>query len=71
MKANSFIPLVISSVFATVISRWHLGNELAFNILEYSFIHPTELFFYLGLGIIRTDWFINYKSFIWDRRSIR
>lgn len=50
-STQSFVPLVISSVFATVISRWHLGNEPSFAVPGYSLVHPTELVFYLGLGI--------------------
>jgi CIC family chloride channel protein len=52
LKTKSFIPLVVSSVFATVISRVHLGNEPAFFVPTYSFGNPAELIFYLGLGII-------------------
>ncbi len=52
LRAKSFIPLVIASVFATVISRYHLGNEPAFIVPEYSFVNPIELIFYLGLGVL-------------------
>ena len=50
-RATSFIPLTISSVFAAMIARIHMGNEIAFLVPEYSFVHPMELFFYLGLGL--------------------
>ncbi len=52
LKTKSFIPLVISSVFATVVSRQYLGNEPAFIVPEYSLTGPDELFFYLILGIL-------------------
>ena len=52
LKTKSFIPLVISSVFATVISRFHLGNSPAFVVPEYAFVNPNELIFYLGLAVL-------------------
>ncbi len=51
-KTRSFVPLVISSVFATIISRLYLGHNPAFIVPPYSFVSPVELFFYLGLGVI-------------------
>ncbi len=51
-KTRSFISLVISSVFATVISRIFLGSRPAFDVPEYAFNHPMELLFYLALGIL-------------------
>jgi CIC family chloride channel protein len=51
-KTRSFIPLVISSVIATVISRIYLGTSPAFEVPLYSFKNPLELLFYLLLGII-------------------
>lgn len=52
LKTKSFIPLVISSVFATVVSRTYLGNEPAFLVPEYSLIDQRELIWYFGLGIL-------------------
>jgi CIC family chloride channel protein len=52
LKTRSFIPLVISSVTATIISRIFLGRIPAFQIPAYSFISPYELIFYLLLGLI-------------------
>ncbi len=52
LKTKSFVPLVISSVFATVISRYYLGNEPAFLVSEYTLDGPKELFFYLILGVL-------------------
>lgn len=52
LKTKSFVPLVISSVFATVVSRLHLGNEPAFFVPEYALKGPKELVFYLILGLL-------------------
>ncbi|RME58796.1 MAG: chloride channel protein, partial [Candidatus Dadabacteria bacterium] len=52
LSTHSFIPLVISSVFATIISRIHLGNKPSFLTPSYTLTSPYELSFYLGLGII-------------------
>ncbi|MBN2134099.1 MAG: chloride channel protein [Acidobacteria bacterium] len=51
-KTKSFIPLVISSVMATVISRHYLGSSPAFIVPTYTFHHPLELLFYLVLGLL-------------------
>ncbi|MDC0980357.1 chloride channel protein [Bdellovibrionales bacterium] len=52
LKTKSFVPLVTSSVFAAVISRFHLGNEPAFFVPQYSLKGPSELIFYIAFGII-------------------
>jgi CIC family chloride channel protein len=52
LKTKSFIPLVISSVFATVISRHYLGNEPVLSVPHFTLNHPVELIFYLGLGLL-------------------
>lgn len=52
LKTRSFVPLVISSVFATVISRIHLGNEPAFFVPKHNLVVHTELIFYFGLAIL-------------------
>ncbi len=51
LKTESFVPLVVSSVFATVISRLFLGSNPAFIVPPYHFQSLYELFFYLALGI--------------------
>lgn len=53
-RTRSFIPIVISSVFATVISRAFLGNQPAFLIPLglYRLASPYELIYYLLLGVI-------------------
>ncbi len=51
-KTESFVPLVISSVFATIISRLFLGSEPIFIIPAYHFQSLYELLFYLAMGIL-------------------
>lgn len=51
-RAKSFIPLVVSTVFATLISRYYLGNQPAFSVQEFSLRTNAEIIFYLFLGII-------------------
>lgn len=52
LKTRSFIPLVVSSVFATIVARIFLGPAPAFTLPPYSFVHPLEIVFYLGLGLL-------------------
>jgi CIC family chloride channel protein len=52
LKTRSFIPLVISSITGTIISRIFLGREPAFTIPSYTFVSPYELLFYLLLGLL-------------------
>ena len=47
-----FSPIVISSVVATVISRHFLGDVPAFIVPTYRLVNPTELLFYVVLGIV-------------------
>jgi len=53
-KTRSFIPLVVSSVTGTIISRSFLGNYPAFilPVPAFSLESPYELIFYLLLGLI-------------------
>ena len=51
-RAKSFIPLVVATVFATLISRSHLGDQPAFLITEFALRTNIEIVFYLVLGII-------------------
>ncbi|MDA2916409.1 chloride channel protein [Nitrospinae bacterium AH_259_B05_G02_I21] len=46
-----FSPIVISSVVATVISRYFLGDFPAFRVPLYRFVHAFELLPYLLLGV--------------------
>ena len=47
-----FIPIVVSSVMSTAISRHYLGNFPAFEVPSYDFLHFSELFLYLILGVL-------------------
>jgi CIC family chloride channel protein len=50
--AAQFIPIVVSSVMATAISRHYLGNFPAFTVPPYDLLHYSELFLYLILGVL-------------------
>ncbi len=52
LKTRSFIPLVIASVFATVVSRIFMGQYPAFIVPQYRFENTVELPFYLVLGVL-------------------
>jgi CIC family chloride channel protein len=49
--ALEFIPIVVSSVVATALSRHYLGNFPAFEVPPYDLLHYSELFLYLILGV--------------------
>lgn len=51
-KANTFSPILISSVFATALSRGFLGKKTVFNIPDYTLMHFYELGFYILLGLL-------------------
>ena len=52
-KTRSFIPLIVSTVMATVVSRSYFGDYPTFDIVaEYRLENPYELVFYLGLGLL-------------------
>jgi CIC family chloride channel protein len=50
--ASQFIPIVVSSVIATGLSRHYLGNFPAFVVPPYELLHYSELFLYLILGVL-------------------
>jgi len=52
LAALQFIPIVVSSVIATALSRHYLGNFPAFEIPPYDLLHYSELFLYLALGVL-------------------
>ncbi len=52
LKTKSFVPLVISTVFACLVSRIHLGNEPSFWVPSYSLVDSRELIFYFVLGVL-------------------
>jgi CIC family chloride channel protein len=49
---NTFSPIVVSSVMATVISRAYLGNFPAFIVPQYTLVSIYEIPLYIALGII-------------------
>jgi CIC family chloride channel protein len=52
-KTRSFIPLIVSTVFATLVSRSYFGDYPTFDIVaDYRLENPYELVFYLGLGLL-------------------
>ena len=48
----SLAPIVTSSVIATVVARGFEGDLAAFAVPHYSLVHPVELAFYIGLGLL-------------------
>jgi CIC family chloride channel protein len=52
LAALRFIPIVVSSVIATALSRHYLGNYPAFEVPAYALLHYSELFLYLVLGVL-------------------
>lgn len=52
-RTRSFVPLIIATVFATLVSRVLLGDYPTFSVeLEYTLASPYELGFYLLFGVI-------------------
>ncbi len=49
---SQFSPIVISSVVATVVSRFFLGNQPAFAVPEYELVSPFELVPYMVAGLV-------------------
>jgi len=50
-KTRSFVPLVIASTFATIISRIFLGAQPMIQVPAYQLRNPYELILYLFLGL--------------------
>ena len=51
-NARSFSPIIVASVFGTVVSRSYLGAEPAFTIPKYQLNSNYEFIFYLILGVL-------------------
>jgi len=49
---SQFSPIVISSVVATVVSRFALGNHPAFPVPEYEIVSPYEIAPYMVVGVV-------------------
>jgi len=52
LKTSSFVPLVIATTFATIVSRVFLGAQPMINVPPYQFRSPYELVLYLVLGVV-------------------
>ena len=48
---HTFSPIIIASVIGTVTGRALEGNEVTFNVPVHELVHPTEIIFYLALGM--------------------
>ncbi len=51
-NAKTFSPIIIASVFATVVSRSYLGSEPAFKTSTFHLITNYEFIFYIILGVL-------------------
>ena len=49
---HTFSPINIASVIGTVTGRALEGNEVTFNVPVHELVHPTEIIFYLALGML-------------------
>lgn len=49
---GQFMPIVLSSVVATVVSRFFLGNHPAFEVPVYDIVSPLELLPYMAAGVV-------------------
>jgi len=49
---HTFSPIIIASVIGTVTGRALEGNEVTFNVPVHELVHPTEIIFYLALGML-------------------
>lgn len=49
---TQFMPIVLSSVVATVVSRFFLGNHPAFEVPGYDIVSPLELVPYMVTGVV-------------------
>lgn len=52
LRTRSFVPLVVASVTATMISRFYGGDEPIFTVPPYHLQSTQELFFYVLLGLL-------------------
>jgi len=49
---TQFMPIVLSSVVATVVSRFFLGNHPAFEVPGYDIVSPLEIIPYMAVGVV-------------------
>jgi CIC family chloride channel protein len=73
---SQFSPIVISSVVATVISRFLLGNHPAFEVPPYELVSPFEIVAYMGVGVVAALVGLAFVSVLyrsedlWDRLRV-
>jgi CIC family chloride channel protein len=65
-----FVPVVISSVTASVISRIYVGDAPAFSVQAYPLHHPMELFLYVLLGILAAVFGIIFTKVLYKTEDI-
>jgi len=65
-----FVPVVISSVTASVISRIYAGDIPAFSIEPHALTNPMELFLYAILGIIAAFFAVIFTKFLYKTEDI-
>jgi len=49
---TTLVPLILSSVLATIVGRWYFGDIPAFEIPHYSLVHAWEIGPYILLGVL-------------------
>jgi len=73
-RTKSFVPLVVSSVMATVIAHLFMGNEIAFPIRDivgiYTLNSPYELVLYLILGLLAGIMALFFMKFFYNMEDI-
>ncbi len=73
-NAKSFSPIIIASVFATVISRTYLGREPAFKTSTFTLTTNYEFIFYVILGVLAAFvavYFVRTFMYIDERFDMR
>lgn len=66
----SFSPIIISSVFATAVSRAFLGDYPAFNVPLYSLVSVWEIPLYMILGIITGLIAVSFTTLVYKTEDI-
>lgn len=67
---TQFVPIVVSSVVATVLSRAMLGDTPAFAVPSWSLASPWEIFAYAGLGLVAAVVGVWFGAAVWSTEKI-
>ena len=67
---QGFSPIIISSVFATAVSRAFLGDFPAFNVPQYSLVSVWEIPLYIILGIITGLIAVSFTTLLYKTEDI-